>query len=87
MDVLVEQLPFHRGLSRMLALLLSAHVSYISTDKDIVSSIVFTRAMICRTMLKPPLSRSVALIIPRHFFTFFAAQGPRSKVSGTCGIS
>lgn len=34
---LVEQLPFHRGLSRMLASLLSAHVSHVTTDKDVVS--------------------------------------------------
>jgi len=37
MEHLVEQLPFHRGLSRMLASLLSAHVSHVTTDKDIVS--------------------------------------------------
>lgn len=39
MDLLVEQLPFHRGLSKMLATLLSAHVSQITTDKDVVSQV------------------------------------------------
>ena len=39
MELLVEQLPFHRGLSKMLATLLSAHVSHVTTDKDVVSQV------------------------------------------------
>eukprot|EP00550_Attheya_septentrionalis_P000795 CAMPEP_0198290488 /NCGR_PEP_ID=MMETSP1449-20131203/8336_1 /TAXON_ID=420275 /ORGANISM="Attheya septentrionalis, Strain CCMP2084" /LENGTH=1467 /DNA_ID=CAMNT_0043988997 /DNA_START=193 /DNA_END=4596 /DNA_ORIENTATION=+ len=34
---LTEQLSFHRGLSKMLSTLLSAHLAFISTDKEIVS--------------------------------------------------
>jgi hypothetical protein len=35
--LLVAQLPFHRELSKMLSLMLSAHVAHITNDKDIVS--------------------------------------------------
>ena len=36
-DALTLQYEFHRGLSRMLALIVSAHVSHITTDKKIMS--------------------------------------------------
>lgn len=36
-DPLAMQLDFHRSLSRMLAVLVSAHISHITTDKQIVS--------------------------------------------------
>jgi len=35
--LLVAQLPYHRELSKMLALALSAHISHVTNDKDIVS--------------------------------------------------
>ena len=47
MEHLVEQLPFHRGLSRMLASLLSAHVSHVTTDKDIVSQWSILKEFFC----------------------------------------
>jgi len=36
-DTLTVQLEFHRGLSRMLALMISAHLAHITTDKNIMS--------------------------------------------------
>lgn len=36
-DTLTVQLEFHRGLSRMLAVLISAHLAHITTDKRIMS--------------------------------------------------
>ena len=36
--LLIDQLPFHRGLSKMLAHLISAHLAHITTEKDIVNN-------------------------------------------------
>lgn len=35
-NFLVEQFPFHRSLSRMLAYLISAHVAHITTEKEMI---------------------------------------------------